>query len=472
DTVLNPIAGSAGSAAGPRVGRAAAGAVRGARRHRRRDALLRRNANARYHPDAVDRRARCGAGVRDGAHRPHRSDDSRSVHRAHRQGDGAGLRRADQGSESADRRASGIVVGVLHAHARRRDANQSLRSGLVLATPRAGRLEDLPCRGHPSDRGVYADRKMILRDDRGVQDGTLHPSTPSSNPRNHRMSVRGSIARFERLLLLLGAAALCAGCASAPASRSRAPSARSVAAINADLRMVGSETTWVVLHTGFELVARSKADMPVLASSLDDEARTFRIVFNTDPPDLVVTVRHPTSAGYGLQSAAPLPEGTTGTVVEVELTDPSTARGAADDSRSGGRGSYGGRGGRTGGRQGGDADAGPATNAAGTGTMKVVRAWLSAHATVLTGQPASTTVRSGQNDDVRIAPWIEDGLPALLAGIPRETQLTTQLGTHTDSLIPLRTFLTMARPPFVYTPSSSAPMGGGAGSGGMGGGMG
>src|ERR1019366_4584910 len=73
--------------------------------------------------------------------------------------------------------------------------------------------------------------------------------------------------------IILGAGILfSSACASAHKS---APNAGILAAIPADLRMMGAESTWVAHGVGYELVTRSKLEILPLMSQLDDQSRFF-----------------------------------------------------------------------------------------------------------------------------------------------------------------------------------------------------
>jgi hypothetical protein len=110
--------------------------------------------------------------------------------------------------------------------------------------------------------------------------------------------------------------------------------------------------------------------------------------------------------------------------------------------------------------------------------VPVVRAWLSARASMLTHRPASITQASGEVGDPRVPAWAESMIPALGADSVMD-HLTTTLALSSENLIPLSTFFTMARPePIVVTAGDRGAGGtdrggrGGDGGGTRGGGMG
>src|SRR4051812_32747432 len=91
-------------------------------------------------------------------------------------------------------------------------------------------------------------------------------------------TIQPRIARYEltamsltKSCVLAAAVLVSSGCASrgrySPESDPVA-----IAAVRAELRVVGSETTWVTRGKGYELIGRSKADLVALQSSLDREA--------------------------------------------------------------------------------------------------------------------------------------------------------------------------------------------------------
>lgn len=228
-----------------------------------------------------------------------------------------------------------------------------------------------------------------------------------------------------------------------------------VAAVHADMRLVGNETTWVTRGTGYELVGRSKVDLAIFQPQLDRDADVLHRVFPGDTlAPLVVTVRRAPAEGKPFVPAAPIPSGAHGTVVELVIPNPK-AHSDRDEGRGGG----------------GFAERNP--------TLPAVRAWLSAHATALTKQPAHMNQAEGEVDDPRVPAWAEELIPGLTQDSLVDP-LTTTLAAHPSELIPLPRYFTMALPTFVAASEQrggeNRGEGGGGGGrypgGGYGGGMG
>lgn len=256
--------------------------------------------------------------------------------------------------------------------------------------------------------------------------------------------------------------------------------------------MMGAESTWVAHGVGYDLVTRSKLEMPPLISQLDDQSRYFTKEFGVEPGKVIAAVRRVGPPGAVLEASAPVPFDV-GPVVELIVLRPllKGEKAAKADNGSTQGGGYSGRGGSRGGAgrgSGGQAGGGDSTaippgtpdeaeRFSGSGpTARVVRAWLSAHASKLTGQPANDLAASAAVDDPRVPAWAEDALPGLAVPTAREDTTTARLATQIDSLYPIYAFLAMARP----ATFASSGRGGGAGQGqgggsrggGMGGGMG
>ena len=253
---------------------------------------------------------------------------------------------------------------------------------------------------------------------------------------------------------LTAAVAVTAGCAShARPSIENDPAA--IAAVRADLRIVRGETTWVTRGSGYELVGRSKSDLTTLPSQLDREAAMLRRVFPHDSlAPLVVTVRRAAVEGKPFIPAAPIPTTITGHVVEVVLSDP-TAKKPDDKARS-------------------EAVAalGIGLLAERTPTLPVVRAWLSAHASTLSGKPARLAEASGEFEDPRIPGWAQEMVPSLTADSLVD-RFTKALAVHPDNLIPLSVYFSMERASFgdpsIAQRGRGGERGGGAAGGGGGG---
>ncbi|MFI5245990.1 MAG: hypothetical protein ACHQQR_12235, partial [Gemmatimonadales bacterium] len=136
--------------------------------------------------------------------------------------------------------------------------------------------------------------------------------------------------------------ALAAGCASA--HKSAGPDPSLLAAIPADLRMMGAESTWVARGVGYELVTRSKPEILPLMSQLDDQSRFFTKLFGAEPAKVVAAVRRIGPPGSMPEASAPVPFDV-GPVVEMAVIRP-LKKGEKASDESAGRGGYSGRGGQ------------------------------------------------------------------------------------------------------------------------------
>src|ERR1035437_3539087 len=119
--------------------------------------------------------------------------------------------------------------------------------------------------------------------------------------------------------IILGAGILVfSACASAHKS---APNAAILAAIPADLRMMGAESTWVAHGVGYELVTRSKLEILPLMSQLDDQSRFFTKLFDAEPGKVIAAVRRIGPPGSMPEASAPVPFDV-GPVVEMDVPRP------------------------------------------------------------------------------------------------------------------------------------------------------
>jgi hypothetical protein len=253
---------------------------------------------------------------------------------------------------------------------------------------------------------------------------------------------------YKDLLILVAIGAVSAGCAHHARPIEVDPAA--VAAIRADLRLVGGDTTWVTHGAGYELVGRTRTDLAVVQPSLDRDAAAFHRVFPNDSlTTVVVTIRRVLPPDKPYVSAAPIPPATRGAVVEVVLVDPSIKK--TDAERRGGPSS--------------ELEA----LASGGPAKPVVRAWLSARASALTHEPARLTQASGEVDDPRVPAWAENLIPTLGADSVID-RLTTALALSSENLIPLPSFFTMSHPePMIVAAGERSSGGGERGAGGGGG---
>ncbi len=258
---------------------------------------------------------------------------------------------------------------------------------------------------------------------------------------------------------LVGLALFGAACSSA-GSRASVENAAAIAAVHAELRVVGSETTWVTRGTAYELIGRTKADLAAVQPELNAEALTLNRIFPNDTLlPVVVTTRRLAPPGKGFIGAAAVPSNVGAMVVEVVLPDPNARPG---------NGARGGASARTG--EFGDRDL----------TVPVVRTWLSARATKLTHKLARPTQADGEVDDPRVPAWAESMIPSLGADSLMD-RFTVLLAERPQSLYPLSAYFTMERPAPVGPPETDRGSGSGRGAtggagggdgGGMGGGMG
>jgi hypothetical protein len=219
--------------------------------------------------------------------------------------------------------------------------------------------------------------------------------------------------------LSIGAALLSAACSHNPKPLGSDPTA--LGAVRVELRMVGSETTWVARGDRYELVGRSKADIAAVQVSLDRDIAALRRVFPDDTlPSLVVTVQRMSPAGAPYVTAAPVPTSTRGPVVEVVLPTP---KAIADQEKA--------RGGLPGLR--------PIT-------LPVMRAWLAAHAGEITATPARQNEADGEFEDPRIPLWAMEMIPSL-ASDSLINKLTKLVAARPDNLIPVSEYFASQRAP-------------------------
>jgi hypothetical protein len=102
------------------------------------------------------------------------------------------------------------------------------------------------------------------------------------------------------------------------------------------------------------------------------------------------------------------------------------------------------------------------------------RAWLSAHATAITKQPARFDWQNGEAEDIRVHAWTQEMIPTLVSD-SLARRFVPQLALYPDSLIPLGKYFTMDRPAMPLGAAARGGEGGppaGGGGGGMSGGRG
>ena len=230
--------------------------------------------------------------------------------------------------------------------------------------------------------------------------------------------VRGENGRPGIRLLLVASGLVFHACASGPKPAESDKAA--LAAVPADLRMMGAESTWVAKGVGYELVTRAKLEVLPLMSQLDDQSRFYEKMFMVPPAKVIAAVRRVGPPGSLPEASAPVPLDA-GPVVEMVVPRPAR-KGEKESEES------------------------PARFRAADPTSGVVRAWLSARATQLTGKPASSAASSATADDPRVPAWAADAVPGLAVPTGREDTLTARLAVQIDSLWPIHAFLTMRRP--------------------------
>jgi hypothetical protein len=263
---------------------------------------------------------------------------------------------------------------------------------------------------------------------------------------------------------LAGAIACIAGCASGGAPRPQDDPAI-VAAVRADARVLGGETTWVARGRGYQLVGMTRADIAAFDSGLAHLSGAYAGVFGAAPPELIAVVSHVTSTRNSIvRTLPPLPAGTSELVVELNVTDRSPTDRTRNEREAergiGFGGMYGGGYGRGYGCSSGDFGAGDYRRRlcdgefggpGGSGrpgessTDAIMRAWLSARATKITGLAAGPGT-DGRSFDPRVPAWAESMLPRLAAADSVRDRLTLQLAAQPESLYAFRDFFTMLRP--------------------------
>ncbi|HET7551783.1 MAG TPA: hypothetical protein VFK04_10835, partial [Gemmatimonadaceae bacterium] len=202
------------------------------------------------------------------------------------------------------------------------------------------------------------------------------------------------------------------------------PAPTALAALNAEIRVVGSDTTWVVRGPGYELVGRSRDDLAQVQPALYRAAAMMERVFPADTlAPIVARVRRIPARGDSLTMPAAVPSSLTGTVVELAVPDPKLTERVAKERK--------GRDGVT-----------LATMMSGRIIKPAVRAWLSAHADRVTGTRASSAEASGRVPDQRVPDWAVDMLTQL-GDSAATTRYATALAPHPERMVPLVEFLVM-----------------------------
>ena len=232
--------------------------------------------------------------------------------------------------------------------------------------------------------------------------------------------------RFQRIVAV-GVAMAGASCASGHPKPGSEPAA--LAALNAEMRVVGSDTAWVVRGPGYELVGRSRDDLAQVQPALDRAARMMERVFPADTlAPIVARLRRVPARGDSLTVPAAVPSSLVGTVVELTIPDPRLTERMAKERK--------GRDGAT-----------LAAMTSGRIITPAVRAWLSAHADRVMGTRASSVEASGRVPDQRVPDWVVDMLTQL-GDSASTARYATALAAHPESMVPLVEFLVM-RSPFI-----------------------
>jgi hypothetical protein len=236
---------------------------------------------------------------------------------------------------------------------------------------------------------------------------------------------------MRRTLPFLLAGAL-AGCATL---RERFPSHEDVfTPIDVQLgeaRLVAGDTVWSLSEHGYELVARERALLAQAQPALEQAATRYRRYFGDDPPMVTVELqtasRRPARADSARADSVArdtLPAAGRRRRVSLVLPAPSP-----------------------------DQRAGDAPLVQLISATPVARGWLSATADQL--RPAAAAADSAGSgagsagagrDDARIPDWIEIAAADLVGGSLRQDQLIAELARQPEKLVPLRSFVTSARP--------------------------
>ncbi len=267
-----------------------------------------------------------------------------------------------------------------------------------------------------------------------------------------------------------------AGCASNSGRAASEGASGSVPPVAAERTTIGSTEVWVAHGATYDVIAPESRDVSIVAPQVARALAAYEGAFGAAPPRVQVVIEHPPALGEAPQHLElPPVEG----VERVTLWIGEPNAGRAGD-RGAPRGSE-----RERGRQGppGMARGEFAQNGAMV-ARPVMRAWLSARASTLTGRTESPAQAAGEVDDPRVPAWGLDALLGLGADSARVRALAAQLSAS-DSLAPLAHFLVMRRPAEAFPPVAAAgggeegarrppmegrPGGGGGGRGGVGGG--
>ncbi|HEX8724244.1 MAG TPA: hypothetical protein VF737_02520 [Gemmatimonadaceae bacterium] len=243
----------------------------------------------------------------------------------------------------------------------------------------------------------------------------------------------------RRVAALVAAGAVMAGCASSgPKMPDENPAI--VAAVQAAPRVVQGETTWVTRGPGYDIVAFNRRDIAAVDSAVAHESALYAQMFGAAPLPVVVSVYHRQfdSSSQSFAPGPPLPAGDLETVVEIPLFTHSPRRNGNDDARAYDGGGFGGM---------------------GDPTQRVMRAWLSAHASQVLGHAAPEGA-TGSIDDPRVPAWAEAMLPRLTADDGTVDRLAAALASTNVVLYPVADFMTMPAPQPMYAAGEGMQAGG------------
>jgi hypothetical protein len=247
-----------------------------------------------------------------------------------------------------------------------------------------------------------------------------------------RLARSRAAARAAALLATLAAATACSSIRSRFASHDDVfpPVPLSIG----EMRVVGSDTSYVLPGNGYTLVATSREQLPDAQQVLDDASRSFKRYLSADPLAVVVDIRVRADSARPARPAPPLAAG--GDTIVV----PPPPRPRGDRAPRDGMGMS-----RT-----------PMYLA-----RPVVRSWLTAYATAharpqgatstptttapapgasTAGAAAATSSPAGWGHDPRVPDWLEQALYELVLSSPFLDMYVAQLAMQSSAeLIPLRT---------------------------------
>jgi hypothetical protein len=194
-----------------------------------------------------------------------------------------------------------------------------------------------------------------------------------------------------------------------------------------DVRVTEGDTTYVLGGVGYEIVAPRRDLLPDAKLELDRASREFIRIFEVDPPPIVVRLLDSLPPRLRADSAPP-PLGPRVLPVLV----PRVRKGFENDPRF---------------------RRPPAVARA------AARGWFAAYvdtrfAKDTTGRPAPLPYLAGE--DPRLPDWLEDAVPAMIAGSSMVEFRVAQLADRPKELLPLRELFAAQRPGAARTADSAA----------------